>query len=268
MNLVLFCVLFGFGFATARIPGISFGMQLGFLIIASFVGLNPQQPVSSQTIIDTFVGLGIGLFIGAGVGRFLWPVLPQTVLRENLRNLLGDLKALLSGEPHPEAARIRLALRSVETHQIVRHIPAPTRWRAEKENQLEILTAELLALGPRVIHLVSLHRKLPEPAEPFLRMPLERLRDNMVQLLDAFADCVAGNSSRRDLPTLDRALRETDEAGQQIHDQKILISYPIDILFLTLDIVARNRAVADAVNRLRPLVADPQIQRYWGDYAL
>ncbi len=68
MNVVLFLILFGFGIATARSPGISFGMQLGFLIIASFVGLNPQQPVSSLTIIDTFVGLCIGLFIGAAVG--------------------------------------------------------------------------------------------------------------------------------------------------------------------------------------------------------
>ena len=268
MNLVLFFVLFGFGFATAKISGITFGMQLGFLIIASFVGLNPQQPVSSQTIIDTFVGLGIGLFIGAAVGRLLWPVLPQMVLRENLLDVLADLKALLRGEPHPEAARIRLAIRSVETHQIVRHVPVPTRWRAKKESNLNILTTELLALGPRMIHLVKLHGELPKPAEPILRMPLQRLRDNMVQLLDAFADCVASNSSRRDLPTLDRALRETDEASQQIHDQEILISYPIDVLFLTLDIVARNRAVADTVNRVRPLVADPQIHRYWGDYAL
>jgi hypothetical protein len=35
-----------------------------------------------------------------------------------------------------------------------------------------------------------------------------------------------------------------------------------------LDIVARHRAVADAVNKLRPLVADLQIHRYWDDYAL
>jgi p-hydroxybenzoic acid efflux pump subunit AaeB len=268
MNLVLFFVLFGFGFATAKISGISFGMQLGLLIIASFVGLNPQQPVSSQTIIDTFVGLGIGLFIGAAVGRFLWPVLPQTVLRENLLNVMADLKALLSGESHPEAARIRLAIRSVETHQIVRHVPGPTHLRAKKENKLNILTTELLALGPRMIHLVKLHNEVPKPAEPFLRLPLERLKDRLIAVLDAFADCVASNSAQRDLPTLDRALRETDEAAQEIHDHKMLISYPIDVLFLTLDIVARYRAVADAVNKLRPLVADPQIHRYWDDYVL
>jgi len=40
------------------------------------------------------------------------------------------------------------------------------------------------------------------------------------------------------------------------------------VLLLTLDIVARHRAVADAVNKLQTLVADPQIHRYWDDYAL
>ena len=268
MNLVLFFVLFGFGFATARIPGINFGMQVGFLIIASFVGLNPQQPVSSQTIIDTFMGLGIGLLIGTAVGRFLWPVLPQTVLRQNLLDVLADLKALLSGDPHPEAVRIRLAVRSVETHQIVRHIPVPNRWRAKKESKLDLLTTELLALGPRVIHLAALHGELPKAAEPFLGLPLQRLRNNLVELLDASAECIASNSARRDLPALDRALREVDGAIQEIRNEKVLISYPVNVPLLTLDIVARYRAVADALNKLRPLIADPQIRSYWGDYAL
>jgi p-hydroxybenzoic acid efflux pump subunit AaeB len=268
MNLALFFVLFGFGFATARIIGITFGMQLAFLIISAFVGLNPQQPVSSQTIIDTFVGLGIGLFIGSAVGRFLWPVLPQTVLRENLLGILADLKALLSGDPHREAVEIRLALRSVETHQIVRRIPVPARWHPKKERKLDALTTKLLALGPRVIHLTALHADLPQAAEPFLRLPLQRLKNNLIELLAAFADCIANDSTRRDLPTLDRALRETDEALRQIADQRILKSYPVRVPLLTLDIVARYRAVADALNKLRPLIADPQIHRYWGDHAL
>src|SRR5262249_33635174 len=154
------------------------------------------------------------------------------------------------------------------THQIVRHIPVPTRWRAKKESKLNILTTELLALGPRVIHLVALHSELPKPAEPFLHLPLQRLKNNLIELLDAFADCIRNDFTAGNLPTLARALRETDEAIQEIRDKKILISYPVNVPLLTLDIVARYRAVADALNKLRPLIADPQIRRYWGDYAL
>jgi hypothetical protein len=130
------------------------------------------------------------------------------------------------------------------------------------------MTTQVLALDPRVIHLSALHADLPQAAEPFLRLPLQRLKNNLVELLDAFADCIRKDSTRRDLPTLDRALRETDEALQQIVDQKILTSYPLRVPLLTLDIVARYRAVADALNKLRSLIAGAQIHRYWGDHAL
>ena len=55
MNLALLLVLFAFGFLTAPIPGITFGIQIAYLTISAFVGLNPQEPVSSQTVIGTFI---------------------------------------------------------------------------------------------------------------------------------------------------------------------------------------------------------------------
>src|SRR5260370_41613704 len=60
MNLVLFLILFIFGFLTARTAGINSWILVGYLTISAFVGLNPQVPVASQTIIDTFLGLVIG----------------------------------------------------------------------------------------------------------------------------------------------------------------------------------------------------------------
>jgi len=269
MNLALFFVLVGFGFATAKIPGITFGMQLAFLIISAFVGLNPQQPVSSQTIIDTFLGIGIGLFIGAAVGRFIWPGLPQTILRENLLNILADVRGLLSGGRHREASRTSLLLWSVESYQAVGQIRLSGDRRSNEERErLYAMTMELVTLVPRVHHFTALREDLPQATEPFLRLPLQRLNTEFIQLLDAFANCLKAGSARRDLPTLDGALAETDEALQQIRDRRILASCPIEEALLTLDIVARYRAVADALNKLRSLIADPQIHRYWGDYAL
>ena len=271
MNFSLFLVLFGFGFATAKITGITFGMELAFLIISAFVGLNPQQPVSSQTIIDTFVGLGIGLFVGTAVGRLIWPVLPQTVLRENLLGLLADVKALLSGHPHPEAVRIRLALRSIEAYQAVRLIPIPSRSKQERTQErerLRLLMMELQALAPRVHHLTALRNDLPQAAQPLLRLPLQRLNVEFTQLLDAFAVCVRTGSAPRGLLTLDATLAEMDEAVRQIRDRRILASYPVKVPLLTLDIVGRYHAVAFALNKIRSSIIDLQLNRYWGDYAL
>ena len=100
MNLTLFVVLFAFGFVTARIAGINFWMQLGYLTISALVGLNPQEPVASQAIINTFLYLALGIWIATAVGRLVWPVLPQYVLRDDLLGLCGRLQALLKGEPH------------------------------------------------------------------------------------------------------------------------------------------------------------------------
>src|SRR5260221_13251420 len=95
MNLVLFLILFIFGFLTARSPGINSWMLVGFLTISAFVGLNPQLPVPSQTIIDTFLGLMIGIGIGTGVGRLFWPVLPQRVLHVIFFRLFAHYKVSL-----------------------------------------------------------------------------------------------------------------------------------------------------------------------------
>ena len=77
MNLTLFVVLFAFGFVTARIAGINFWMQLGYLTISALVGLNPQEPVAAQTIINTFLYLTLGIWVATAVSRLVCPVLPQ-----------------------------------------------------------------------------------------------------------------------------------------------------------------------------------------------
>ena len=125
MNLVLFLILFIFGFVTARSAGINSWILVGFLTISAFVGLNPQVPVASQTIIDTFLGLMIGIGIGTVVGRLIWPVLPQRVFQDNLLTLLAQIKALLSGDPHPEKIQTQLAILPVEALQAARQIRIP-----------------------------------------------------------------------------------------------------------------------------------------------
>src|ERR1700757_2596260 len=83
MNLTLFLILFLYGFLTARIPGVNFWMQVALITMSAFVGLNPQEPVPSQTIIDTFLGLIIGMGVATVIGRLIWPALPQRILRDN-----------------------------------------------------------------------------------------------------------------------------------------------------------------------------------------
>ena len=154
MNLVLFLVLFAAGFLTVRISGVNLWMEFAFLTTSAFVALNPQEPVPSQTIIDTFIGMMFGMLIAAVVGRLLWPVLPQRILRDNLLALFTDVKALLGGDPHQERIRTQLAILSVDALGALRQIGLTGCSQAEKLKVTALVRA-LQVLVARVTQLVQ-----------------------------------------------------------------------------------------------------------------
>jgi len=56
------------------------------------VGLNPQVPVPTSTIIDSVLGLITGMAVATVIGRVIWPLLPQRLLRDDLLEFFGQLK--------------------------------------------------------------------------------------------------------------------------------------------------------------------------------
>jgi len=160
-----------------------------------------------------------------------------------------------------------LTLRSIEAYQAVRQIPLPGQSQEERK-RVYSLSTEMQALVPRVRRLITLQDDLPQPCEPFLRLPLQWLKSESIKLVDAFVDRLRTPSTRRDLPAMDGALAGIDDALRQIRDRRPLASYPVNVPLLMLDIVGRYQAVAHALEKIRRLVADSQIERYWGDYAL
>src|SRR4029077_7237745 len=164
MNVALFLILFTLGFLTARIPGISFWIQLAYLTISPFVGLNPQEPVAAQTIIDSFLGIAFGMFIGTALSRLLWPVLPQRVLRDNLLAVLAQIKALLKGDLHREKIQTQLAILPLEARQAARQIRM-AGCPEEERAKLVALVRALQTLITRISHLLSRRDRLQEISE-------------------------------------------------------------------------------------------------------
>jgi uncharacterized membrane protein YccC len=204
MNLALFLVLFLFGFVTARSAGATFWMQIGMLTIFVFVGLDPQEPVATQTIIDAYVGLIVGMGIATIVGRVIWPVLPQMVMRDNLLAIFTHTKELLNGDPHGEKIQTQLAILPVEA------LHASTQIRIagcspQEKARLGALIRALQTLVTRTTVLVSRRHILPEVAAAILRPRFERLEVEFKQMLDAFAECLRQGDCRRELPSPNRA---------------------------------------------------------------
>jgi uncharacterized membrane protein YccC len=267
MNLTLLAILFSLGFLTARIQGINFWILLAYLAISVFVGLNPQQPVDSQNIIDSFIGLMVGMFIGAFVGRLIWPVLPQRLLKDNLLDLLAGIRALLREDPYPEKIKARLIIRSVESLLLIRRIRMHG-YSGQEKSGIRALLRELQALVPRVGHLVSYRKNLPQAAEPLLRPELERLENEFDQMLDAFAEAFRQGDRQREFPTLHCGLSTMDQTVQQIRQSGILNVHKVTEPLRILDLVGRYHLIADNLEDCSRLIRGLRIERYWGDYAL
>jgi len=267
MNLVLFLILFMFGFLTARSAGINSWILVGYLTISAFVGLNPQVPVASQTIIDTFLGLVIGIGIGTVVGRLIWPVLPQRVLQDNLLTLFDQIKALLSGDPHREKIQTQLAILPVEALQAARQIRIAGCGEEERAKLVALVRA-LQTLITQISQLLSRRDRLPEITEQILNPQFERLEIEFKQMLDAFAECFRQGDCGRQLPTVRGALTEMDDALQQIRDRNMLAGLTFEAPLRVLDLVERYHATADALDECGRLLCTLQLQRYRGDYSL
>ena len=267
MSLVLFLILFLFGFLTARSTGINSWILVGFLTISAFVGLNPQVPVASQTIIDTFLGLMIEIGIGTVVSRLICPVLPQRVLKNNMLALCGQIKALLSGKPHREKIQTQLALFPVEALQAAGQIRIAGCSQQERAKLVALIRA-LQTLITRMNQLCSRRDGLPEIAEQVLKPQFERLEVEFKQMLDVFAECFRQGDSRLQLPTVRGALTEMDDAIQKIRDRNLLAGLSFEAPLRVLDLVDRYHATADALDECGRLLCTLQIQRYWGDLGL
>jgi uncharacterized membrane protein YccC len=267
MNLVLFLLLFTAAFFTARIAGMTFWMEFTFLTISQFVALNPQNAVSSQTIINAFVGMMFGMWIATVLSRLLWPVLPQRLLRDNLLALLAQIKALLNGDPHREKIQLQLLVLSLEAIQAARQIRIAGCSEDERAKLVALIRALQTSITP-ISRLLSRRDRLPEITEQILELQSERLEIKFNQILDTFVECFRQGNCALQLPTVRGALIAMDDAVQQIRDRKMLNGMPFDVPLQVLDLVEHYHATANALEECGRWLRTLEIQRYWGDYGL
>jgi uncharacterized membrane protein YccC len=267
MNLALFGILFAFGFLTVRLPGLTFGTQVVVLGISTFVGLNPQQPVLSITIIESFLGLTLGMVIAAVIGRLIWPVLPQKLFRDDLLKFFVQLKALLSRQPHPEKIRTQLAILPVEALQAARQIRM-TGFSSEERAKIIRLVRGLQALVMHSAALIADVSTVPEGINAALRPEFEPLEKEFDKMLDTFAECFRKGDCRRPFPSLRNALARLDEGLERIRDSRLLSDQQLDVLIHTLDLVNRYQAIAEGLEECSSAIQTLELERYLGDYAL
>jgi uncharacterized membrane protein YccC len=267
MNVALAAILFGLGFFTARLAGVKFWSQMVTLGVSVFVGLNPQVPVASTTIIDSFLGLAAGMLIAAVVGRVIWPVLPQEVLREDLLKFYEHLKALLNRDRHQERIRTQLALLPVEAQQVSRQIRIRDFSGPEKA-KVDQLIKFSQALVMQCTALITNPYVLPESMGAILRPELTLLETGFGQMLDTFVECFRKGDCRRPFPSLREAVTGLENAVKKTRDTGLVIQLNLEDIRRILEITNRYQSAAEALEDCSRVMQSLQLHRYTGDCVL
>jgi uncharacterized membrane protein YccC len=267
MNLTLLVGIFIFGFLTARSPGLTFWALLTILGISTFVGLNAQVPVPSSTIIDSILGLMLGIAIATGVGRLIWPVLPQRLLRDDLVAFFRQLKALSERDQPMEKIQTQLALLPIEALQAVNRIRM--RYFTEQQrSQFELLIRALSGLATHRTALATRLIGFPAELHALLRAEFEQLEIEFGQILDAFADCFRKGDCTREFPTVRGALDGMRQRVDQIRRERILYTESLDAPLRLVEVVSRYQTIGEVLEECTGLIKSLNLHRYWGDYAL
>jgi p-hydroxybenzoic acid efflux pump subunit AaeB len=267
MNLTLFVAVFIFGFMTFRTPGFSFWAIVTILSTSVFVGLNAQVPVESSTIIDSVLGLITGMAMATVIGRLIWPLLPQRLLRDDLVEFFGQLKALSNPKLPMKKIQTRLALLPIEALQAAKGIRLPG-FTGEEQRQIELLIRALSGLAARRTALARRRFELPAKLEALVHPELDQLEIEFGQMTDAFADCFRKGDCRREFPTVRGALDGLRLRADQIRRERILATENLDAPIQLLEVISRCQRVGDTLEECARLIKSLSIHRYWGDYAL
>jgi uncharacterized membrane protein YccC len=267
MNLVLFIWLFIFGFVTSRTPGFSFWALVGILSTSVFVGLDPEVPVASGTIIDSVVGLITGMAVATVIGRVIWPLLPQRLLRDDLVEFLGQLKVFANRKLPNKKIQTRLALLPIEAMQVTKRIPL-LGFTAEEQRQFELLIRTLSSLAPQLTALSRRRIELPAKLDAFVHSELDQLEMEFGQTTDAFADSFRKGDCKREFPTVRGALEGLRQRAEQMRREGVLAAESLDAPIQLLDVVSRCHRIGDTLEECARLIKSLSIHRYWGDYAL
>jgi uncharacterized membrane protein YccC len=135
MNTIIFTWLFVWGYISFSTRGMTIPMQISMLMIVGILGLNGQEPIAFQAIVDFFFGLALSLVLAALIQRLIWPSLPQWELRDRLLELLRLCRRVLTEGPSgiPLWQKTRIALIPGEAGVRISRLTAPVVPAGEQE---------------------------------------------------------------------------------------------------------------------------------------
>lgn len=269
-NIILAMLMFGFGFWAASIAGVSFGLQVLILAVAGFMGLNQQDPVSVQAVLDVYLGTATGYLLAAFFQRLIWPVLPQHQLRNKFVEFFDGCQELVSRTPGEDAPllRLRVTLIPSEVTNWIARMTTPDVPDGERE-RLDHFAESLRRLG---YHL----RARRNPFEAKISDNLEVPFTNMVQALESayresaasYRQAFAAGRSPQSSPALEEALPRFHDLLAKIREEHALVGQPLGLTVTFLGRLYNYVAIGRGLDHVGKTGAKLRFEAYSGDHAL
>jgi uncharacterized membrane protein YccC len=268
MNTFLFIICYAFGFAGARVQGISFGMLIGILSITTFVALNPQEPVSFTSLMDSYLGLMTGIGLGTLVGRLFWPVLPQALLRRNLMLFFKDLRRLLTGCKDEEFILTGTVLLPLEALRAVENMILP-HCSTQERGALADFIRVAQPLGMQITCLRKVRAKpLPPGTEDLLAKPFAELDAAFDLFLAKLSARFRNPAQKLEFPDLAAAFGSIQAAIRRVREQGILATADLSTVADMLELADRYHTIVEHLESCRDRVTSLRLEHYLGDFAL
>jgi uncharacterized membrane protein YccC len=267
MNLILFCTLFAYGYFASKTAGTTFWMLGTLLFVSAVVALNAQEPVPFVAIINSYLGVMIGLTIGVTLSRVLWPALPQKALREAITRFCQVAAAVLDEKSEGSMAGLKSTLAALPL-EIARTTAALgvnplLRQEQAKRNALVPLLMSLSAQLPR---LASVRTHLEGSQE--LKRYLCALHQEFGAWLEGLGHFFRRPDRKKALPPLRGIIERLQQKMEGPNPAEGLHPSSRGLSPKTLMEVGEYLVAAELLQRCGEMASDLQLAEYWGDYFL
>jgi len=271
LNMLLFVVLFLFGYLTQAVPGVTFSMQITLLATVGTLGLNAQQPVTFQSIMGVYFGVVVGLILSALVQRLLWPVLPQWEIRDRILELLRLCRMILQFPPdqRPLWLHQRLALIPGEALKWIAVMNKSDCPPDELPRLREYVQTLRRAAGHLLMSTGQLLPLLPEPRAEEGRKALHSLREIMNSELSSQADLFKLREvSLPSKAALEDALGQMHRWVESLRSWILAKNLPIEDSVRLLGLADRFEMAGNELLAASRQAAGLRLRLYLGDYVL
>jgi uncharacterized membrane protein YccC len=261
MNLILFCILFGYGYFASKTPGMTFWMLGTLLLVSVLVALNAQKPVPFATIMNSYLGVMIGLTFGVTIARVFWPTLPQNELRTTTARFCNIAKSVLDEDSEGSMSEANSALATLPFNiaQTTAAIGI-NRFLRQEQTKWQRMVPILVSLSAQLPRLTCIRAKVVDSQE--MRLYLDSCHRHFFSWMEAFGHFFRRPDSKKNLPALEDQIHHLKQEMERL--KKFLNEHSLQ----TLKDLNEYLVAAELMQQCGDIALSLRLSEYWGDYFL